>query len=446
MGKFLTLITEYDPDICTTLYQQIAICKYGSPLLFQAGVSTELVEAARKATLHHPKEFYMTETYGAIQLDPPDYFESHLVLLTTMLSSSDLSQDNRRRLMKDATQFLTWSFPIGDKLLRSFPRNIGITRAYLFLFSLVAPVISCDTPQDKEDGELSNLERRVTDFAYHIAAYPLPISVLPRLPKELLTLEQQQQQQLFQYGQITAPANHCWWDSLTTSDREQLSLPYPFASLPPTSYFGGCNTSHSFATNTNHASNSWTQEKYSYAIAAMKSLENVLLFLKQRVTSSSSWIRLDGISIAKGLCRCVELCRNIQRYSDSTAVNTINAESTEPWKRIEYDSLISLGSVLKRCSNILLVIIDTYLRSQLLENKTILTKADSMRAYINDMKKPNIIKTSLDDFSKPISLVLTHLQIEIIGIDNNSNKEDMGKLATMIHGIKNQISQSEKRH
>jgi len=296
----------------------------------------------------------------------------------------------------------------------------------------------------KKDDELSNLEKRVIDFAYHIAAYPLPISALPRLPKELLTLEQQQQQQLFQFGQITAPANHCWWDSLTVSDKEQLSLPYPFASLPPTSYFGSYNINHSFATNTNNASNPWTEEKYFYAIAAMKSLESVLLFLKQRVTSSSSsGMRLDGISIAKGLCRCVELCRNIQRYSDSAAVNKISAKSTEPWKRIEYDSLISLASILKRCSNILLVIIDTYLRSQMLESKTMLIKADIMPAYVNEMNKTDYVKTSLDDFTKPTSLVLTHLKIEINGIDNNSNKEDMDRLSTMIHGIKNQISQSE---
>lgn len=443
LTKFFALISGFDPDICATIFQQIAMCKHGSTLLFQAGATTVIVEAARKATLHRPKDYYMTETYGAVQFDPPNYFESHLLLLTTMLSSSDLSQDNRRRLMKETCHFLSWSFPIGDSLLRSFPRNIGITNTYLFLFSLVAPAISQDTSQSKKDHELITLEKRVIDLAYHIAAHPLPISVLPPLPKDLRFLEQQQQQLFSQFGEVDVSANHCWWDLLPVSDQDEVTLPYPFASLPPSSRFGISNTRQSPAIRMSIDSSTWTKEKYSYALTAMKSLENMLLFIKQRINSSPSDMNLNGIAISKGIYRCVEVCRNVQRYSESTTANNINTESTEPLKRIEHESLILLASILKRCSNIILVIMDTYLCSQISESNAML-KAVDLHASLKDMEKPNRLEASLDAFSKPISLILAHLKIETNGIDNNSNKEEMSELVSTIQNIKNQISKIEK--
>ena len=307
LSSLIGLIQTLEADIAWTLLS-IAQCTYGTELLFHAGLPTALLSAVsntKEAKSNHGSTRAERELYGSVDLNPPTFLFGHITLLSTMITT----QNSNRRLAAEGAKFIRHHLTTFDYLLRTFPRHADLTEEFLRLLCLSTSVL-----QDKYsfgqqsntknliesafDTDLPLVERRVEDFVFHISSFPFPDKILPPFPTKLIQFEQStiknMQDNFVQVGLS-------WWDRIPKSDNQSTTL----LRNPPFS-----TNSHDYGDtlfgNVNHSSEqTWSEEKYDFAIKAVSSLDDALIFLKNRLKASDAIINLDGIQLAKGIFRCV---------------------------------------------------------------------------------------------------------------------------------------------
>lgn len=414
LSRLIKLLNFTDSEIAWTLLS-IAQCRYGSEILFQAGVPAALLAVVHNQSSNldylngHNSIQSDRELYGSVEISPPSYLLGHLVLLSAMLSTLS---DNRM-LALEAAKYIQSHAKTMEHLLRMYPRSGDLTEKFLLVLSLVVSALSENSFQfthgDQSQGIQKNqieralgnslplIERRVIDFGLHIASFPFPSSFLPPLPKALIDLERLI---LSRQRQVTVNVEKSWWDRLPQDEQKSVRLPNP----------PGRNNSYSdtslFSQNGNNIDHSWSEEKYSFSISAASSLELALIFLKRRL-KSSGLLAIDGIALAKGICRCTDIANAIGNHlasSGSSSSLTKKSRLEEYYdeslalhaKQVEEDALSTLGPILGRCSESLLTIASLYLRS------------------LNDdqQNSPHASHRALVDFGSAIKMALDHTQIE----------------------------------
>uniref|UniRef100_A0A7S4W5F5 Uncharacterized protein n=1 Tax=Ditylum brightwellii TaxID=49249 RepID=A0A7S4W5F5_9STRA len=487
LPRLVRLITSFDTDIAYLL-QQIACCRHGTELLLNAGVLAALNTAANK---YLKEEMQLTvtdleprfdavgrETYGAVQIEPPAFLIGHLSLLNVMLATScpPLPLPKRQSMALDAAKFLQSHANTVERLLKSYPRNGDLTAKFVTCLHLTSSALgrlekcnadgifvgftseiatrNMDLSSALGGKVLARLEHRVLDLACHLSEYPFPSQLVPPFPTRLRDVERSRMAKM-RHLSVNTSEGRCWWDLIPCdegpsnsaqngviafSTREQFSLPDP-----PT---GSADAGRWRRKNTGRGDyrSGWSEEKYALAISSAEVNESCLAFLKSRAmvalsNSAPLDFYLNGVAIAKGLCRCSDAARAIQdrinfmygttgeremnmMMDDNAVMDTgnQNTPSTFQVNRIERASLKSLGVLLGRCAESLLILASLQLRL-------------FVRGFVSSEKRVvgDIAKERIDEFALALLPALEHTEIETMGVGckamatGDNEKADLSK-------------------
>jgi len=427
-------LESYDADAAFIL-QQIASCRTGTYFLLNMGITTALVSAATKYAkeVYGPEggldEIVERETYGAREVQAPEFLRSHLLLLNTMLSLgvAELAPPARQKLLYDAAQVIQWYSATFDRLIRSFPKDMDLVTELFTCLHLVASSLSQQSSAPSADSVakgleglidpqvLSRLERRAIDLAFHLAEFPFPGQYLPSVPMQLASIERAKLSQNTHVS-IVVSQGSSWWDLLAPNAHTQGPQPIHLPD-PPSGSGSGSTWGSRFGRNSGGSHGTWTAEKYDYAIAAARCLETCLLYLQIRA-ESSNLLLLDGLSISKGLCRCSDAARSIS-------------------ERLEYLGHSNTADVAPRMSSFSLSTPDTTNHSEEAERYALQTIGPSLgrnasnlltlaHAQSKNLKREFVarhgtgtslqIKNAVNEFTACIMPALEHTQIESTGI------------------------------
>ena len=432
-------LESYDVDAAFIL-QQIASCRTGTYFLLNMGITTALVSAATK----YAKEAYgpgggldeivERETYGAREVQAPEFLRGHLLLLNTMLSLgvAELAPPARQKLLCDAAQIIQWYSATFDRLIRSFPKDMDLVTELFTCLHLIASSLSQRSSTGPTDTiatglenmidphVLSRLERRAIDLAFHLAEYPFPGPLLPSIPTRLASMERAKLSQNTHVS-ISVSRGSSWWNLLSDVDTQasqSIHLPDP-----PTGLGSGSAWGSRFGINSGSSNGAWTVEKYDHAIAAAKCLEACLLYLEIRAEGSST-LPLDGLSLSKGICRCSDAARSISERLDLGHSNvadvasrmsaSLNAQSlpANHAEEAERCALQILGPGLGRNASNLLTL--AYAQSKNLEREFVARHGTGTSLQI---------QSAVNEFTSCIMPALEHTQIESKGIGCAANHE-----------------------
>lgn len=461
LARLTQALEMYDGDAAQAL-QRVASCRNGTYILLNLGVTTSLIAAATKYAKEAfgpgggLEEIVERETYGSKEIECPAFLHGHISLLNAMLAScSDLTPPARQRLLRDAAETIRWYSSTGDRLLRTYPKYIDLTTKFLTCLHLLGSTLSQDTKKVTENkistfpnsdamGNIlgnhiaSRLDRRVVDLTSHLSEFPFPAHLLPHLPARLEAVERTKLSRT-KYLSMNVSNGTSWWDLLPPDNSafglDALILPNPPAgSTKQTGLWSGLSRSgHDMA----NEKKEWTEQKYEYALASARCLEICLMYLQCRsidTRSSLNMILLDGVAIAKGLCRCSDALRGIHdrltqlRQSEGTDLTTMihNAFSMSDKvtstvsnyaEKVEREAFLSLCPSLAGSVSILLHLASVYTKK---------LTADYVTAHGtgNEMQ----IKNEIGEFMDCILPAFEHTQIETAGIvgigDSSMSYED----------------------
>lgn len=433
LARLGNALESYDIDAAFIL-QQIASCRTGTYFLLNMGITTALVSGATK----YAKEVYgpgggldeivERESYGSREVQAPEFLRGHLLLLNTMLSLgvTELAPSARQKLLYDAAQVIQWYSATFDRLIRSFPKDMDLVTELFTCLQLVASSLS-QRSSAPPSGSVANgletmidlhvltrLDRRAIDLAFHLAEYPFPGHLLPSVPMRLTSMERAKLSQNTHVS-ISVSQGSSWWDLLATSDAQgsqSIHLPDP-----PTGSGSGSTWGSGIGLSRSGNHGTWTAEKYYHAIAAARCLETCLLYLQIRAEGSVS-LPLDGLSIAKGICRCSDAARSISERLDYLGHSTttdiasrmssfsMSASNTRNHsEEAERTALQVLGPSLARNASKLLTL--AHSQSKNLKREFVARHGTGTSLQI---------KNVINEFSACIIPALEHTQIESTGI------------------------------
>ena len=263
------------------------------------------------------------------------------------------------------------------------------------------------------------------DLAFHLASFPFPSHFLPPLPARLGSIERAKLAQN-RHMSVNISYGTSWWD-LVPDNSQDASLQVVHLPDPPTgsaeSGTWGSRLGRTGA-QAGSARTAWTVQKYEYALASAKCLEICLLYLQIRADSTSglSFLPLDGLSIAIGICRCSDAARaiherlgHLSRSSNANLASMLQstftlrenlvADATNYAEEAERTALTELGPRLGQCASNLLTLV--YAQSKTLNREVVASHGTGASFQV---------KSAVSEFASCIVPSLEHTQIESTGI------------------------------
>eukprot|EP00592_Proboscia_alata_P015627 CAMPEP_0194395648 /NCGR_PEP_ID=MMETSP0174-20130528/124539_1 /TAXON_ID=216777 /ORGANISM="Proboscia alata, Strain PI-D3" /LENGTH=1428 /DNA_ID=CAMNT_0039191605 /DNA_START=27 /DNA_END=4314 /DNA_ORIENTATION=- len=309
------------------------------------------------------------------QIPPPsNNVLGHVQLLTTLLTT--LPRDYKLHRHAETFCRCSSIVTATEQLLRQYPRNATLLQALLSLMAQTGAVTAATTsssnasvtavtthvpqpqPFRQSDALQRLLQRRILALTVQLSSSPLPPRLLGPLPKPIRLLENQQQSQHQQQSMQHPDTFSSWWDHVVLSADPGdgvISLPDPPSSMDAVqaSFFlgessgfrnrGDMNAKNHQQT-TSSSPTHWTDVQYQNAIQSANCLNDMLSILQQSVEAllgvsvegdgdggagvgapnGSAFPQheahapvsvspmLQGLALAKALCRCSDVAKAIE--------------------------------------------------------------------------------------------------------------------------------------
>jgi hypothetical protein len=345
METLISLLPSLDAELCLLL-QKFAQCNGGSAILLRSRVLRKLVESAH---IYAREERRVSDDHRhqSVFIRTPAFFGAHVCLLLTLLTSSDVPENQRKQISGEALNCLLIYTPVVSRLLNSFPTDDNILLDCVECLLLVAE--SGGLSMWANDDRLVIWEKGLLKLACQISENPLPRRFLVELPFQLKSVDSRG----YRSDVVSVSRDNrdegTWWDVVEKTDllpSGELRLPDP----PSLNHWGSAGA----------CAGTWTSQKYEAATSSFRILDACLSVIYVQMRTSSD-LRVDWLSFARGLTRLTDLARaaegRLKSHDTTTSASLWTTPPTQGQESIEKEYIANLGSMAGLCAERLVGIV-----------------------------------------------------------------------------------------